>query len=132
LVRTARQANRGDQVGQGGNLTAGGRVACVHRVPGREHHDQAAGPGQAQRLDDEVAMDRVPAGVVPLVTQYHLPERHVPDRHVVGALSVAGVGERLGADLRLRVQGRRDARSHRVQFDPGHPRAWWGEGNEVS
>ena len=95
LVRAAGQPDRADQVGQGGDLAARGRVAGVHGVAGGEHGDQAAGPDQVQRLDDEVVVDAVAAGVVPPVVQRDLAERHVADRQVEAAVGVAGAGEGL-------------------------------------
>ena len=93
LVGAAGQPDRADQVGQRGDLPARGRVAGIHREPGGEHGDQAAGADQAQRLDDEVVVDAVPGWVVAAVVQHHVPERHVPDRQVIAALGVAAVGE---------------------------------------
>jgi hypothetical protein len=127
----AGQPDRAGQVGQRGDFPARGRVAGIHRVPGRENRNQAAGADQAQRLDDEVVVDAVPGRVVPAVVQHHVPERHVPDRQVITALGVAAAGERLGADLSARVQQRCDARGHRVQLDSGHLGAAGGEGDEV-
>ena len=120
LVGAARQADRAGQVGQRGDFPARGRVAGVHREPGGEHGHHSPGPDQVQRLDDEVVVDAVPGWVVPPVVQCHVPERHVPDRQVKTAVAVAAVGERLGADLRVRVQQASDPRGHRVQLDPGH------------
>ena len=90
LVRAAGQPHRADQVGQRGDLAAGGRVAGVHRVPGGQHRHQAAGADQVQRLDDEVVVDAVPGRVVPAVVQRDLAERHVADRQVERCLAVPG------------------------------------------
>ena len=37
LVGTAGQPQRADEIGEGGDLAAGGGVAGVHRVPRRQH-----------------------------------------------------------------------------------------------
>ena len=131
LVGAAGQPDRADQVGQRRDFPARRGVAGIHRVPGRENSGQAAGADQAQRLDDEVVVDGVPGLVVAAVVQHHVPERHVPDRQVIAAVAVAAAGERLGADLRIRVQQGRDAGRHRVQLDPGQPGSGGGERDEV-
>ena len=56
-MRTARQPDGANQIGEFGELAAGGRVPRVHRVPGRQDQYQAAGAGQVQRLDDEVIVN---------------------------------------------------------------------------
>ena len=131
LMGAAGQPDRADQVGQRGDVLARGRVAGIHREPGREHHHQAAGPDQAQRLDDEMVVDAVPGRVVAAVVQRHVPERHVPDRQVIIVIGVAAVGERLVADLCVRVEQARDASRHRVQLDSGHLGAAGSERDEV-
>ena len=119
----AGQPDRADQVGQRGDLAAGGRVAGVHGVAGGEHRDQAAGAGQVQRLDDEVVVDAVTARVVRRSVQGDVAERDVADRQVEGALAGPGVGERLAGDVGVRVQGRGDRGGDRVQLDAGDPGA---------
>ena len=131
-MRAVRQPHRADEVGEHGDLPPGSRVAGVHGVPGSQHGYQAAGPGQVQRLDDEVVVDAVPTTVVPAVAELHRAERNVADDQVEGALGGAGIGEGLVADLRVRVQRRRELRGDGFQFHASDLGAVGGEGNEVS
>ena len=132
LVGPARQPDRPDEIGEGGHLTARGRVAGIHRVAGGEHGDQAAGPDQPQRLDDEVVVDRVTGQVMPPVVQRGLAERHVADRQVIRPVRVTGAGERLREDLRAGMQRRGDRGGNRIQLDAGDLRARRGETDEVA
>ena len=81
-VRAGGQPDGGDQVGQVGDLAAGGVVAGIQGVAAGEHRDQAAGAVRGQRLDDEVVVDRMPTGVVVRVGQRHLRERDVAHHRV--------------------------------------------------
>ena len=121
LVGPARQPDRPHEIGEGRHLPARGRVAGIHRVAGGEHGDQAAGPDQPQRLDDEVVVDRMAGQVMPPVVQRGLAERHVADRQVIRPVRVTGIGERLREDLRLRMQRRGDRGGNRIQLDTGDP-----------
>ena len=94
-------------------------VSTITRPPGRV---------RASDLTRKWLWMACPDGVVPSVVQDRLPERDVPDHQVVGAVGITGGGERLGADLGLRVQRRRDSRRHRVELDAGDLRRLRGRG----
>ena len=131
LVRAAGQPHRAGQVRQRRDLAARRGVAAVHGVPGGDHRDQGAGPGQVQGLDDEVVVDAVAALVVPPVVQGGLAEGHVPDRQVERGLAAPRVREGLVDDLRVRVERRRDLRGDRLEFHPGDAGPVRGERDEV-
>jgi hypothetical protein len=68
-------------------------------------------------FDQEMVVDAVACRVVALVMQRHLPERHVADDDIHRALGDARVRERLGANIRLRIEVTRDRGRDRVQLD---------------
>ena len=129
LVRAAGQADRADQVGQRGDLPAGRGVAGVHGVPGGDHREQAAGPGEVQGLDDEVVVDAVPALVVPRSCSAALPNGTLPMARSKRPSGSAGVGEGLAADLRVRVERR--PRSAAVTGSSSTPVTWRAVGGEA-
>ena len=129
------QPDGGDQVGHGGDLTPRGWVGAVHRVVAGEHGGDAAWAGEREALDDEVVVKAVSAGVVGLVVQRDVAERDVADDQVEVVAREPAVGERLVADLRVRVQVLRDRRGGRVELDAEHcgvllARCVWGEAEE--
>ena len=103
---------------------AGLAASSVNRE--REHRHQPAGPGQRQRLQDEVVVDRVPARVVLRVVQPHVGERHVPDRQIEVTVGQARVGERLAAHAGVRIQRLREPGGRGIQLHPGHLRVRLG------
>ncbi len=132
LMRPARQPQGPDQVSQAGDLPASGRVPAVHRVPGGQHRDQAAGPGQAQALDDEMVMDRMASWVVRPVVQHDPAERHIADHQVKAPILRPRLGERLGPDLRPRIQVARDRGGHRIKLHSGQLRRTGRQADEVA
>jgi hypothetical protein len=77
-VGAAGQPHHPHQVGQLGHLPTRGRVAGVQGPAGGEQQDQAPGPGQVQRLEDEVVVDGVPGGVVAAVVEHTRPKGTLP------------------------------------------------------
>ena len=61
-----------------------------------------------------------------------LPNGTLPIDQIEGAFRGAGVGEALGQDLRLRVEGGGDGGGDRFQFHPDQSRVLGGEGQEVA
>jgi hypothetical protein len=121
FVCAAGQPDRGDQLGQRGDLAAGRGIGRVHRPVRTQHRDHTAGPGQLQRLDDEVVVHAVPGRVVHLVVQHRLGERHVADAQIEEVGGQPGVGERLRPDLGVRIQRGGDRRGGRVELHTDQP-----------
>ena len=114
LVRGHRQADRGEQVGHGGDLAAGGRVGGVHRVVAGQHRHDAAGAGQREGFYDEVVVQRMVAAVVHGIVEGDFPERDVADDQVEVVARDAGVGEGFLTDVGTRIEVLGDRRGGRV------------------
>ena len=119
-VRAGRQTNSADKVGQVVHLAAGGRVLGIQRVMAAQHRNESAWPGEAQGLDDEVVVQRMVTGIVHGVMQFYLAKGDVADGGVEVAGGESGLGERLGADLCLRIQALCDGRGGLIQLDADH------------
>ena len=122
-VRSGRESNRADEVGELSHLPARGGVGGVERVVAGQQRHQPAGACQRERLDDEVVVQAVSGPVVRGVVQSHVGEGDVPDRQIEVAVRQPRVRERLGADIRggMKRSGYRGGRG--VEFHTGQLRA---------
>ncbi len=120
LVGSARQPDRTQEITEGGHPLPGllvGLVGAVEGVAAGDQNDDAAGPGELQALEDEVVVDRVATTRVVLRVPYLvLAERDVADHDIEVLLRWPGVGEGLGEDLRVRVEGAGDGRGDGVDL----------------
>ncbi|WP_346035227.1 hypothetical protein [Brevibacterium picturae] len=130
LVGAGGQAHRPDEVSQQAHFPAGAGVLGVEGVLRGQYGHEPAGAGRAQGLEDEVVVDRLSGGVVDRVVENDFAERDVADDGIELTVCQAGLGERLGTDVRVRVEVAADGGGDRVQFHPRHARLWWGQADE--
>ena len=129
-VRSGRESNRADEIGELSHLSARGGVGGVECVVAGQQRHQPAGACQGERLDDEVVVQAVSGPVVGGVVQSHVGEGDVPDRQIAVAVRQPRVRERLGADIRGGVKRSGDRGGRGVEFHTGQLRAVGRDGEE--
>ena len=116
------QADRADEIGDGGEKHAGRRIDLVEGPAARDEGRESARPQPLDRPRNEIIVERQaePAGGI-VGADGAAAERRVADDEIV-SLGDARLGEVLGADARVRIEEFCNPSCDRVHFDTGQSR----------